>query len=273
MPYFNAIFVPLGAAVALMVGIGALVRWKKDSVKDIVKKLRWAILVSVLAGIVAPFLMGEFKFAAALGVALATWVALTTLQGVFERIRNRNNKLVALFNIPAGFWGMTLGHLGIAVFCIGVSLTSLYSIETDLRMARGESHTMAGYEFTFEGVRQVQGPNYSADEGVLIVKREGVEVAQLAAQKRDYQSQMGIMTEAAIDPGLTRDLFFALGESLEDNDAWSMRIYYKPYVRWIWLGAFMMGFGGLIAVTDRRYRKIKVVQTEAVSGASGVSAS
>jgi len=271
MPYFNAIFVPLGAVVAMLVGVGALMRWKNDSVVEILTRLRWAIVVSVLAGIAAPFAMGEFKFAAALGVALAVWVVLSTLQGIYERVRNRNNKLVALFNIPAGFWGMTLGHLGIAVFCIGVSLTSLYSIETDLRMARGESHTMAGYEFSFQGVSQVQGPNYSADEGVLLVTRDGVEVARLAAQKRDYQSQMGIMTEAAIDPGLTRDLFFALGESLDGNDEWSMRIYYKPYVRWIWLGAFIMGFGGLIAVTDRRYRKVKVRQTQDVSDTAGVS--
>jgi cytochrome c-type biogenesis protein CcmF len=261
LPYFNAIFVPLAAAVALVVGVGALVRWKNDNVMAIVKKMSWAIVVSVIAGIAVPLMMGGFKPAAALGVALACWVFLTTLQGVFERLKNRNNKLVAMFSIPAGFWGMTLGHLGIAVFSVGVSLTSLYSIETDLRMARGEVHEMAGYQFEFQGVEQVQGPNYSADEGLLVVTRNGVEVAQLAAQKRDYSSQMGIMTEAAIDPGLTRDLFFALGESLNGNDEWSMRIYYKPYVRWIWLGAFLMGLGGLIAVTDRRYRKVKVRQT------------
>lgn len=263
LPYFNAIFVPLAAAVALVVGIGALVRWKNDNIMAIVKKMSWAIVVSVIVGIAVPFMMGGFKPAAALGVALACWVFLTTLQGVLERLKNRNNKLVALFSIPAGFWGMTLGHLGIAVFSVGVSLTSLYSIETDLRMARGETHEMAGYQFEFQGVQQVQGPNYSADEGILVVTRDGVEVAQLAAQKRDYNSQMGIMTEAAIDPGLTRDLFFALGESLNGNDEWSMRIYYKPYVRWIWLGAFLMGLGGLIAVTDRRYRKVKVRQTSA----------
>ena len=154
---------------------------------------------------------------------------------------------------------------------IGVTLTSLYSIETDLRLARGEVHKMAGYEFTFEGVRQVQGPNYSADEGLLVVRRDGAEIAQLAAQKRDYQSQMGIMTEAAIDPGLTRDLFFALGESLDGNDEWSMRIYYKPFVRWIWLGALMMGIGGLIAVTDRRYRKVKVARTQSTGAATVVT--
>ncbi len=271
MPYFNAIFVPLGAAVALVVGVGALTRWKQDSVADILKKVRWAIVLSVLAGIAAAFLMGEFKPAAALGVALASWVVLTTLQGVYERIKNRNNKLTALFRIPAGFWGMSLGHLGIAVMSVGVTLTSLYSIETDLRMARGEVHKMAGYEFAFQGVRQVQGPNYSADEGLLVVSRDGVEIAQLAAQKRDYKSQMGVMTEAAIDPGLTRDLFFALGESLDGNDEWSMRIYYKPFVRWIWLGAFMMGFGGLIAVTDRRYRKVKVKQTQSTGAATAAT--
>lgn len=262
-PYFNAIFLPLFGAVALVVGVGALSRWKRDSVKEVLRRVRWAAVVSVIGGILLPFAMGEFKLLAAIGIALALWVALTTLQGVWERIHKRRNKVAALLSIPAGFWGMTMAHFGIAVFSVGVSLTSLYSVERDLRLAPGQTYELAGYTFAFDGVGRVEGPNYIADEGVLRVTRDGIEVTTLAAQKRDYNSQMGIMTEAAIDAGFTRDLFFALGESLQDSGAWSMRIYYKPFVRWIWLGAGIMGFGGLLAVCDRRYRKLKVVTTAA----------
>ncbi len=264
-PYFNAIFLPLFGAVGLMVGVGALSRWKRDSVMQILMRVRWAALISIICGLALPFAMGEFKLAAAVGIAISIWVTLTTMQGVWERIRHRNNKVFALLTIPAGFWGMTLAHIGIAVFSIGVSLTSLYSIEKDLRLAPGETEEIAGYRFTFDGVSRVQGPNYVADEGVLDVQLDDADVARLAAQKRAYEgnSQMGIMTEAAIDAGFTRDLFFALGEQLDQQGAWSMRIYYKPFVRWIWLGAFMMGIGGVLAVTDRRYRKVKVKHTAA----------
>jgi cytochrome c-type biogenesis protein CcmF len=257
-PYFNAIFLPLLAITALAVGVGALSRWKKDSIKRIVKRLHWAAVVSVAGGIAVPFAMGRFNFLAALGIALSLWVVCTALQGIFERLRHRRNKLTALFSTPAGFWGMTLGHLGIALFGIGVSLTSLYSVETDLRMAPGDTRELAGYQFTFDGVSEVTGPNYFADEGILRVERNGKVVATLAAQKREYDStQMNIMTEAAIDPGVTRDLYFALGDSLSDAGDWSMRIYYKPFIRWIWLGAFIMAMGALIAVMDKRYRKVR----------------
>ena len=265
-PYFNLIFIPLGAMVALIVGIAALARWKKDSLSDILKRTRWAMAVSVIGAIALPFFMGSFKPTAALGIGLALWVTTTTLQGIFERLKNRKNKLFSLTKIPAGFWGMTLGHLGIAVFAVGVSLTSLYSIEKDLRMDVGETISLAGYEFTFGGVNRVNGPNYIADEGLMQVGKEGEAVATLRAQKRDYNSQMGIMTEAAIDAGLSRDIFFALGESLDAN-AWSMRIYHKPFVRWIWLGALFMALGGFVAVLDKRYRRVRKRVTETSAAA------
>lgn len=272
-PYFNWIFLPLLSVVGVAVGVGALSRWKRDSVMAILRRVKWAAVVSLIAGLALPFAMGEFKLAAAVGIALSVWVALTTLQGVWERIKNRHNKLVGLMSIPAGFWGMTLAHFGIAVFSIGISLTSLYSVEKDLRLDPGESAEIAGYVFTFDGVENVRGPNYLAEEGRLSVKRNDSDVTVLAAQKRDYQHQMGVMTEAGIDAGLTRDLYFALGEKLDEAGAWSMRIYYKPFIRWIWLGAFMMGFGGLLAVTDRRYRKVKVKSTAAESAVGSQAAS
>jgi len=269
-PYFNIVFIPLGALVAVVVGVAALARWKKDNLREILYRLRWAMVVSVIGAAVLPFAMGTFKFGAALGIGLALWVTCSSLQGVYERVKNRKNKLFSLTKIPAGFWGMTIGHIGIAVFAVGVSLTSLYSVERDLRLDKGETVNIAGYDFAFGGVKDVNGPNYTAEEGILTVTKEGRKVTVLTAQKRDYNSQMGIMTEAGIDAGLSRDLFFALGESL-GPESWSVRIYHKPFVRWIWLGALFMAFGGLVAVMDKRYRRVRSsARDTATSGAAAV---
>ncbi len=268
-PYFNLVFIPLGALVMLFVGVGALTRWKKDSLKEILRRLRWAMVLSVAGAIVLPFTMGSFKLGAAFGIGLALWVVATSVQGIYERVKNRKNKLFSLTRIPAGFWGMTLGHVGIAVMAVGISLTSLYSIERDLRLDKGETVNIAGYDFEFGGVRDVDGPNYTAEEGLLTVTKDGQEVTVLRAQKRDYNSQMGIMTEAAIDAGLTRDLFFALGESL-GPDSWSVRLYHKPYIRWIWLGALFMAFGGLLAVMDKRYRRERSKAADSVASSAEV---
>ncbi len=266
-PYFNLVFIPLGALVMLFVGVGALTRWKKDSLIEILRRLRWAMVLSVAGAIVLPFTMGSFKLGAAFGIGLALWVVATSVQGIYERVKNRKNKLFSLTRIPAGFWGMTLGHVGIAVMAVGISLTSLYSIERDLRLDKGETVNIAGYDFEFGGVRDVDGPNYTAEEGLLTVTKDGQEVTVLRAQKRDYNSQMGIMTEAAIDAGLTRDLFFALGESL-GPDSWSVRLYHKPYIRWIWLGALFMAFGGLLAVMDKRYRRERSKAADSVASSA-----
>ena len=152
---------------------------------------------------------------------------------------------------------MLLGHLGIAVFIVGVTLTSLYNQEKDLRMAPGDVYSVAGYEFTFHGVRDFDVDNYVATRGGFSVRSESGNFAvDLFPEKRTYRVQTMPMTEAAIDAGLTRDLFIALGEPLDQQGAWAVRIYYKPFVRWIWLGAIIMALGGLFAASDRRYRRL-----------------
>jgi cytochrome c-type biogenesis protein CcmF len=149
---------------------------------------------------------------------------------------------------------MTLGHIGVAVFIVGITLTSLYSTEKDVRLAPGESYEMGGYRFQFEGVQRFDGPNYVADAGRVTVTRDGELIKVMEPQKRIYRVQRQPMTEAAIDAGLTRDLFVALGEQLDTEGGWSVRLYVKPYIRWIWLGAIIMSIGALLAATDRRYR-------------------
>jgi cytochrome c-type biogenesis protein CcmF len=153
-----------------------------------------------------------------------------------------------------GFSGMWLAHIGVACFIVGITIVSHYSLEQDLRMAPGDQHEVAGYQFLFTGIGSYTGPNYQASQGHFQVTQDGQQVATLDPEKRTYQGRGMPMTEAAIDPALTRDLYISLGEPIGTTGTWSVRIHYKPYVRWIWLGGLLMAFGGLISVSDRRYR-------------------
>jgi cytochrome c-type biogenesis protein CcmF len=255
-PYFNSVFVPLTIPLALIVGMGAMARWKEDSVGRIFGRLWPAAVVSVILGIALPALFADrIDWRAITGVSLASWVLLTSLLGIYDRIATKTNKMAALFLMPRWFYGMTIAHIGIAVFIVGVSLTSTYSIEKDIRLAPGQSYELGGYEFEFKDIQQVKGPNYMATEGLVIASKDGDAVAVLQTQKRDYGQGTMPMTEAGIDAGLTRDLYVSLGEPLGSSDkAWSVRLYYKPFVRWIWMGGVFMALGGLLAATDRRYR-------------------
>jgi cytochrome c-type biogenesis protein CcmF len=189
---------------------------------------------------------------------LAAWLLLSHLVALRERFRHKG--LAGAFADLAGkgrsFYGMWLAHLGVGMFVIGATLVSNYAVENDIRMSPGGSYEVAGYRFVLEGVTTQQGPNYQAYRGHFRVLQGDQEVATLKPEKRTYQVQTQPMTEAAIDPSLTRDLYVSLGEPIEGGD-WSVRIYYKPYVRWIWLGGLCMALGGLVAVSDRRYRPFK----------------
>jgi len=256
-PYFNAVFIPLTAPLAVAVGLGMLLRWKRDSLTAMFNQLRWLIAASVTGGLLLPLLMPFYSWAAVLGVTLALWTVASTGRAFAERAGAHGWSLQRLLGIPAGFYGMTLAHLGIAVFVIGITLTSVYSVEKDVRMAPGDTLDMSGYIFKFEGVKETEGANYVAQQGFLTVSHNGKEVAKLEPQKRVYRVQTMPMTEAAIDAGLFRDLFVAIGEPLDDEGAWSLRVYYKAFIRWIWLGGLLMAAGGLCAACDRRYRITK----------------
>jgi len=253
-PYFNSVFIPLTAPLALLLGFGIMSRWKQDNFGRLFGLLRWAMLAAVILGLAWAALMPDFKLAAGVGLVLAMWVVASSVVAFRARLSGKQNLMPALRSIPRGFYGMTLGHLGVAVFIVGITLTSLYSIEKDLRLAPGESYEMGGYTFQFDGVQEINGPNYSGHAGRLTVTRDGDLVQVMEPEKRIYFVQRQPMTEAAIDAGLTRDLFIALGEQVDAQGGWAVRLYVKPYIRWIWLGALIMGIGGLIAATDRRYR-------------------
>jgi cytochrome c-type biogenesis protein CcmF len=256
-PWFNKMFVLLTPFLALLMGIGSLARWKHTDPDYLVKQLRGAFLVSLGFGLLTllPFL-SDWNWMVGLGMGLTMWVVTSHVVNLKERLKNKQGFAGFLRDLAGGgrsYYGMILAHLGVAVFIVGITMVSNYGVEKDIRMSPGDTADIAGYEFKFEGVSNYPGPNYNAHRGRFLVSQEGKLIATLEPEKRTYFVQTRPMTEAAIDPGLTRDLYVSLGESLGGGD-WSLRLYYKPYVRWIWLGSIFMALGGILAITDRRYR-------------------
>jgi cytochrome c-type biogenesis protein CcmF len=215
-----------------------------------------------------------------LGMVLVFWILVTTTQEVMQRIsampdNNDNYTLIQkLGKLTPSHWGMVLGHVGFAILIIGVTLVSNYELERDVRMDVGDTVTLSGYDFTFKAVKDIEGPNYNADAGVFDVSRNGEFIAQLVPEKRLYIVQRMPMTEAAIHSTITRDLFIAMGEPL-DNGAWAIRIYIKPFVIWLWAGAVVMAIGGIFSISDKRYRMAKVKKVKnayaAMKGSNAVS--
>ena len=260
-PYFNAVFVPVMAPVLLLMAVVPLARWKNAAFREMLSRLWIPALVAVAAGVVVPWLAGGWTPLTALGVMLAAWVAVSTVTQVVRRLKTGAP--------PLSFWGMHLGHFGIAVFVVGVTLVGGFQEEKDVRMEPGDTATVGGHQFKFMGVREVPGPNYTAARGEFQVSQDGRPGRTLFPEKRTYRSSTMPMTNAAIDAGFTRDVYVSLGEPLEGK-AWAVRLYYKPFVDWIWGGCLFMALGGLFALADRRYR-LQVKSRDAVPGLRGAT--
>jgi cytochrome c-type biogenesis protein CcmF len=258
-PYFELQFMLLMAPVALLMPFGPFARWQKEEPGRFAPLLRIALAVVVI-GVAAAWLVGDALTAKSLfGIAAALWVIVGTLQFVWRRLRQASPGR----RFTAEMAGMILAHLGLGVFVLGVLMVESTGIEKDLAMKAGASTEIRGYTFRFDGVERVQGPNYVADRGTVTILRGDDEIAVLHPEKRGYASGGQIMTEAAIDPALTRDLYVALGEPLGGDDAWAVRMYVKPFIRCIWLGALLMMFGGFVAAGDRRFRRELAADAEA----------
>jgi len=254
VPYFNSLFVPIMAVLTFALGAGHIARWKKTSLSFLVKKLSRVLAISLLLGVLLPLLLqGVYRWQVALALMLAVWVASTHLQDLWFR---SGGNLAGLMRISAGYYGMFLAHMGFVVVLVGVCITSHYSLERDVRLGFGESLEMGGLSFTFEGVANTQGENYSATRGSLLVSGDG-DPYWLYPEKRRYFSSNQVMSEAAINAGLFKDVYVSLGESVAEN-IWTLRVHFKPFVRWTWLGGLMMAFGGILAVVDKRYRRLRV---------------
>ncbi|MBO3275732.1 heme lyase CcmF/NrfE family subunit [Pseudomonas schmalbachii] len=262
-PYFNALFVPLMAVLMLAVAVGVIVRWKDTPTQWLRSMLTPVLIGSAVLGGVGTFVYGDFHWEVLVVFLLAAWVVLAGVRDFFDKVRHKG-VIAGAAGLNRSYWGMQLAHLGVAVCAIGIVLTSQFSAQRDMRMAPGESIELAGYQFRFEGTHHFEGPNFTSDKGTVRVTRDGEEVTVLHPEKRMYTVQRSMMTEAGIYGSLTRDLYVALGEPL-DNGAWAVRVHIKPFVRFIWLGGLLMGFGGLLAALDRRYRvKVKTRVREAL---------
>ncbi len=246
--YFNAVFVPLMVPLLVIMVPGTVVRWRESQWGELLLRLRWVALAAVGVGLVAPALAGEWSIGAAFGFSLAAWVVLGSVQHIVLRWRQPGQ-------IGAAYWGMQCAHIGLAVVVAGITGVKSLEVERDVRMGVGDVVTIAPYAFRLQGMSEVKGPNYRAVRADVEVLKNGQPIDRLYPEKRRYFSTAMPMTEAAIDSGFMRDLYVSLGDPIDGpTPQWSMRVYYKPFVPWIWAGVLLMVLGGGLAAVDRRYR-------------------
>ncbi len=252
-PYFNSVFIPLMLPLLFFLGFGPIARWKQDQPTSLLIRIYKTAILSILLGLSFILLAaGPASFTVTLSICLAFWVVFGTLASLKLRIQAKD-PLKSLPRLPRGFYGMMIAHIGVAVFTIGVTLVSVYEQQADVRMAPGDTHELNNYLFQLDRVEEVPGPNYQAKRAIVSVYKENKLVTTLTPEKRFYPSQAQPMTEAGIHPSLFRDIYVSMGEPL-DNGAWAMRLYHKPFIRWVWLGPLLMAVGGLLAASDKRYR-------------------
>ena len=255
-PYFDSVFVPLMTPALFLMGIGPMARWKEASLPDLLVRVKWAFAVSVASALLLPLTVGKWSPMICFGLLLAFWILTTAVVNLRLRLAAVSGDLWSrLSSQPRSYYGMLLAHCGVAVFIIGVTLVKGYETERDVRMAIGDTVAVGGYTFRFEGVENITGPNYRAARGNVTVLQGEQTVRVMHPEKRIYNVQNTPMTEAAISTGLFGDLYVSLGEPVSDG-AWSVRVYRKPFVTWIWGGCIIMALGGFLALSDRRYRRL-----------------
>jgi len=261
-PYFGFMFVMLMLPVVLLVPFGPFLRWRSGDWRAALVALRpaliGAIALAIVAYVIARIVADGLPFKAIAGAAASIWVGLGIALYALARWRSA----------PRGrrytpeMLGMILAHFGIAIFLAGVLIVEATNVEKDIKLAPNETVEIGGLAFRFDGVKTAAGPNFKADQGTLTVLKGDTVVATLNPQKRQYSRGTQVQTESAIDPGLFRDIYVALGEPIGTDGAWAVRIYVKPFVRWIWLGALFMMLGGFVAATDRRFRALPEAKRE-----------
>jgi len=246
-PYFEIVFPAVMAPALFLMGVGPLARWKRASLPELAVLLRWALGISLALGLILPFVFGDWHALVGFGLALAAWVAITAFLSTKKRPRDSR-----------AYWGMVIAHCGVAVFVVGVTLVKGYESDRDVKMRPGDTVELAGYVFRLESVSPVRGPNYTAAQAKILVTKGGKPVTEMYPERRMYTVAEQVMTEAAIHPGLTRDLYVSLGDALEEpggkSGAWLVKVQHKPFIDWIWGGCLIMALGGVFAASDRRYR-------------------
>ena len=267
-PFFNQMFSILLVPFASLLALGPMLRWKQNKIKLVFNKYALSLLISVIVSSAWLFSSyEEVKVMTLVAVMLAVWIAVTSLIDIGLKVADSTSILLGLKKLGLSYWAMILGHIGFAFVIAGVALTSAYSVDRSVKMNPGDIASLNEYDYRFEGVKSIQGKNFTGHAGVVTVLKENKFVVELYAEKRLYTIGKQFMTEAAIDDGFTRDLYLALGEQF-DNGAWSLRIYHKPFVRWMWLGGIIIALGGFLILFDKRYRRRKNISTN--TGENGV---
>lgn len=261
-PYFNTIFLPLVGILVLLLGVGPVARWKKTSRAYLIKQLSKVAIAALVIGVALPVLLTlGVPLTTIIVTVLACWVIFSLLRDLQSKIANKPDVWSGLKSLPVSYWGMQLAHFGFVMTMAGGCLTSIYSVEKSVLLDPGESAELGRYTFVFEGIEPVQGPNFIADEASIEVLRDGVYFRHLYPQKQLYTASNTPATHMGIDGRFFRDLFVTLGDA-RNQGAWSMTLYIKPFVRWVWIGTIFIAAGGILAVTDKRYRRFKVRQVQ-----------
>ena len=256
-PFFDMAFTPFMVVLALALPVGAMLSWKRAKIGRTLKSLRGVIALSLAVGLLVWSLQTGGRMLAPIGLALATWLVFGAITDVLSRARIGSSGLAGglrrLGNLPRSDWGKAVAHAGLGLTIFGISAITAWEQEDIRVVSVGDRFEVAGYEFSLDGVTREPGKNYTADIGLVTARKNGEVIANMRPEKRFYPVQQMPTTEAAIDFGLTRDLYVVLGDQ-QDNGDWAMRTYIKPFANWIWIGAIVMALGGLISMTDRRYR-------------------
>ena len=263
-PFFDQMFLIIMTPFALLLGIGPLVKWRRDQFSAIRTPVIASLIIMLIAGFALPYLLQDkLTVSAVLGTMMTVIIVLLSLYEMHQRATYRDTFWRGITKLSRSHWGMILAHLGVAMTVWGIAFSQNYSIERDVRMNVGDTVQIAGYDFTFKGISDANGPNYVGGKAQIDISRDGKYETTLYAEKRLYTVSKMPMTEAAIEWGFSRDLYAALGEKL-DNNAWALRLYYKPFIRWIWLGGLFMALGGVLCMFDRRYRFSQILAKDNV---------
>ena len=253
-PYFDAVFIPIMTPALFLMGVGPITRWRGAPTIELILQLKWALGVTVISAAIAPFIMRSWTPLIGFGLLLAVWIVVASMSNLITRLKNHpNHWLSALKLQSASYYGMLLAHIGVAVFIFGVTMVSGFEEEKDLRMSAGSKSSLAGYEIRFNQVSEITGPNYVAAQGNISVFKDDKLVTMMYPQKRKYDSSQMLMTEAAIYNSFVGDLYISMAEPVSPSE-WGIKIQFKPFINYIWLGCFLMALGGIFAVSDKKYR-------------------
>ncbi len=256
-PFFNLAFTPFVIALAVILPIGAMLPWKRGNLTRAAQPLWGAVALSVTLGAVVWAVQTGGRVMAPIGVALATWVVAGALADFGQRVKlfraPAAESARRARNLPGGDWGKMIAHVGFGLTIFGIATITAWELEDIRTMQVGDSVTLRQYDIRFDGVDQVRGPNYVAQQGTFTLITDGREIATLHPEKRIYPVEAMPTTEAAINQSLTRDVYVVLGDQ-QDDGGWAVRSYIKPFANWIWIGTIIMGLGGVVSLTDRRFR-------------------